>query len=362
MTLDLVANRAQSFHPGIAANHIAHDAHSSSASKISAESQEPQNGFPCAETRIEISAVIPVYNSVDSVADTIYRTAAACEALSLRYEIIAINDASTDGSWAVLEEVASKNSSVIAINLVKNYGQHAAILCGLVQSRGEYVVTLDDDLQNPPEEIGRLLEKGREGYDLVCGKFRKKRHSLVRRLGSTMIGMMNERIFGKPKDFALTNFRLLERKLVERICQYRTASPYVSGLAVMHSQRMANIMVEHHERKTGKSSYNAIRLLKFVLNIVFNYSSYPMRIVCAIGLGVSAASFFLGTFFVVKSLMLGSKVQGWTTLVALLSFFNGFLTLMLGMLGEYTIRVMNSTADHRSYHIREIRSAQDIRS
>jgi Glycosyltransferases involved in cell wall biogenesis len=309
------------------------------------------------ETHIDISAVIPVFNSVNSVADTIYRTAAAFEALDLRYEIIAVNDASTDGSWTVLEEVASQNPSVIAINLVKNYGQHPAILCGLVQSRGDFVVTLDDDLQNPPEEIGRLLEKGREGYDLVCGRFRKKRHSLVRRLGSKMIAMMNEEIFGKPKDFALTNFRLMERKLVERICQYRTASPYVSGLAVMHSQRMANVLVEHHERTIGKSSYDAVRLVKFVLNIVFNYSSYPMRVVCAIGLGVSAVSFILGAFVVIKSLLVGSAVQGWTTIVALLSFFNGFLTLMLGMLGEYTIRLMNSHADHRSYHIREIRTA-----
>lgn len=347
MTLDLVTT--PSTHaicsPSATPNKVGNDATRNEASRRDV-------------TRIDISAVIPVYNSVDSVADTIYRTAAAFEALDLRYEIIAVNDGSTDGSWSVLEEVARKNRSVIAINLVKNYGQHPAILCGLVQSRGEFVVTLDDDLQNPPEEIGPLLAKGREGYDLVCGRFRKKRHSLIRRLGSQMIAQMNERIFGKPKDFALTNFRLMERTLVERICQYRTATPYVSGLAVMHSQRMANVLVEHHERTIGKSSYNATRLLKFVLNIVFNYSSYPMRIVCAIGLGVSALSFLLGTFFVLKSLLLGSAVQGWTTIVALLSFFNGFLTLMLGMLGEYTIRLANSHADHRSYHIREIRSAQ----
>jgi|AGTN01.2.fsa_nt_gi Glycosyltransferases involved in cell wall biogenesis len=304
--------------------------------------------------QVYISAVIPVYNSVRSIGETIRRTAEVLEKLGVTYEIIAVNDGSPDGSWAVLEEEARRNPNVVAINLVKNYGQHPALFCGLVQSRGKFVVTLDDDLQNPPEEIVHLIEKGEEGYDLVCGKYRKKGHELYRRWGSKLISLVNEKIFSKPRDFSLTNFRLMERKLVYRICQYRTAYPYVNGLAVMFSGRMANVVVEHHDRTIGQSNYSLGRILKLVLTILFNYSPYPLRFVCGIGLGVSAVSFFLGIFYLLKGILLGSAVHGWTTLVTLLAFFNGFLTLMVGMLGEYTIRILNTTADHRSYHIREI--------
>jgi len=304
--------------------------------------------------RVACSVVIPVYNSSSMVAETIRRTAAVFAGEGLTYEIILVNDGSTDKSWDVLKDEAQRNPHVVAVNLVKNYGQHPAVFCGLSHSCGDYVITLDDDLQNPPEEMVRLLEKGREGYDLVCGKFRAKRHEAYRRLGSKLIALVNEKIFRKPRDFSLTNFRVMERKLVDRICAYRTAFPYVNGLAVMLSGRMANVLVEHHERRDGKSGYSLGRILKLVLTILFNYSAYPLRLVCAIGLCVSSASFVLGVYFLLKGLFLHSSVPGWTSIVTLLAFFNGFSTLMLGMLGEYTIRILNSSADQRSYHVREI--------
>lgn len=341
-------------------SHSTQDMRSPSTQNLRSHLLNPQNSQSDAVQEaamasiVDISAVIPVYNSVNSIGETIRRTADVLEQLGLSYEIIAVNDGSPDGSWAVLEEEARRNPNVVAINLVKNYGQHPALFCGLVQSRGKFVVTLDDDLQNPPEEIVHLIEKGKEGYDLVCGKYRKKGHELYRRQGSKLISLVNEKIFSKPRDFSLTNFRLMERKLVDRICQYRTAYPYVNGLAVMFSGRMANVEVEHRDRTIGQSNYSLSRILKLVLTILFNYSPYPLRFICGIGLCVSAVSFVLGSFYLVKGILLGSQVQGWTTLVTLLAFFNGFLTLMVGMLGEYTIRILNTTADHRSYHIREI--------
>ncbi len=303
---------------------------------------------------LDVSIVIPVYNSASMVSETIGRTAAALSGAGLSYEIILVNDGSTDASWDVLQEEARRSPCVIAINLVKNYGQHSAVFCGLAHSSGKYVITIDDDLQNPPEEIVRLIDKGKEGYDLVCGRYLAKRHELYRRLGSRLIALVNEKIFSKPRDFSLTNFRLMERKLVDRVCAYRTAFPYVNGLAVMLSGRMANVLVEHHERRDGKSGYSLGRILKLVLTILFNYSAYPLRLVCAVGLAVSIGSFLLGLALLLKGLFLQSSVPGWTSIATLLSFFNGFLTLMLGMLGEYTIRVLNSSADQRSYHVREI--------
>ncbi len=302
----------------------------------------------------KISVVIPVYNSEKIVALTVNNVVEIFEKQDLKYEIILVNDHSPDGSWEVIKKIAAKAPHIVAINLLKNYGQHNAIFCGFCQTTGDYVVTMDDDMQNPPEEIIHLINKAKEGHDAVFGKFRKKKHSLKRRMGTKIIGYLNYKIFDKPKDITLTNFRIIRKDVIERIIDYKTAFPYIPGLVLMFSHNVGNVMVEHRAREIGKSNYSLLRIFKLVGALLFNYSSYPIKIFTVTGFFVSAASFVLGLWVLISKLVFEISVSGWTTVVVLVSFLGGFIILMLGMLGEYLSRILSQVTSNKSFVIKEI--------
>jgi glycosyltransferase involved in cell wall biosynthesis len=300
------------------------------------------------------SAVIPVYNSAQIVAKTVARTIAVFEELGDPYEILLVNDGSRDDSWEVIRGQAEQHPHVISIDLLKNYGQHNAVLCGMVHSRGDWVITLDDDGQNPPEEIHRLVDKAREGHDLVFAQFKHKRHGPIRRLGSRVVKWMNGKVFHQPKELELTNFRIIRRDVVERMCAYRTGYPYVQGLALMFSSRRANVETEHHAREIGKSNYGPVKIAELLMRILFNYSAFPLRAVSWAGGAIALGSLALGAYFVLKKVTVGASVPGWTTVVVLLSLFNGITIAMLAMLGEYVVRLLHQTSTAHNYHVRTI--------
>lgn len=300
------------------------------------------------------SVVIPVYNSAAIVGETIDRTVAFFADAGHEFELILVNDGSRDASWDIIAAKARRNPHIIAVNLLRNYGQHAANLCGFRASSGDYVVTMDDDLQNPPEEIQRLIDAAAEGYDLIIGRFQQKQHAWYRRIGTLLIGAINRRIFHNQKDLVLTNFRLIRRDVVDRICNYSTSYPYIPGLALMFSNHRTNVLVEHHARAHGKSNYGLWKILKLVTTILFNYSSYPLRLVTMAGMAISAIGFLLGLYYLISALIRGSNVPGWTTLVVLLSFFNGVTILILSMIGEYCVRLINQVSSSASYHVKDV--------
>lgn len=300
------------------------------------------------------SAVIPVFNSGAIVGDTLDQTARFFEEQGWDYEIIAVNDGSTDHSEAVLREKALANPHIVAISLLHNYGQHTAVLCGLQHSTGDYVVTLDDDLQNPPGEIVHLVDKALDDYDLVIGRFRRKEHAAHRRFGSRIVAQINRRVFSVPPDLTLTNFRLIRRDVVERICAYRTNYPYISGMALMFSSRRANVLVEHHPRSIGKSNYNLVRIISLMMRILFNYTAFPLQFVSALGIVTAILAFIAGSYFLLKSQLLGVNVPGWTTIVVLLSFFFGITIIIVSMLGQYVVRIMQQLGSSQSYYIKNI--------
>ncbi|HTL87668.1 MAG TPA: glycosyltransferase family 2 protein [Acidimicrobiia bacterium] len=299
------------------------------------------------------SVVIPVFNSEPLVGTTIERTVSFFEAQKLDYELILVNDGSTDGSWEVLRSAVARFPHVRAINLLRNYGQHNANLCGLRAAKGDYVVTMDDDLQNPPEEIIHLIREAMTGPDAVFGKFRHKQASTRRNMGSKVIGLMNRRIFGQPPGLVVSNFRILRRDVVDRICASRSAYPYITGQALLYSSRRTNVEVEHAPRAVGKSTYNPIRIGRLVLRILFSYSLFPLRVSAAIGFFISLASFVTGGVFMLRRLMGDSQITGITTLIVLLSFLNGVIILMLSMLGEYVLRTLKQVTEIESFHVLE---------
>jgi glycosyltransferase involved in cell wall biosynthesis len=266
---------------------------------------------------IKYSVVIPVYNSADIVGTTIDRTVDLFEKNNWDYEMI------------------------LVIDLLRNYGQHTANFCGFQHATGDYVITLDDDLQNPPEDIVHLIDKAKEGHDVVLGQFR-------------LISFVNRRMFIQHEGLVLSNFRIIRRDVVDRICAYKTAYPYITGLVLMFASNPINALVEHEERPVGRSNYTMRKIIQLVMRILFNYSSYPLRVVTVFGMTISAASFILGAYYLGRGLLTPRKVPGWTTLVVLVSFFNGIMLLLLGMLGEYLIRLVNQTSVGTPYHIRKI--------
>lgn len=303
----------------------------------------------------KISIVIPVYKSETIIAETVSKIFEATREHDFSIEILLVNDGSPDNSWNVIKKLAQTYEEVHAINLVKNYGQHNAVLCGFEYSTGDYVITMDDDLQNPPSEIIHLINKIRNSeYDLVFGRFKEKKHPLFRKIGSKIIGYLNEKVFNKPKNIVLTNFRIVKRDVILRVLEHKTAYPYIPGLLLMYASCVGNVLVEHHERTEGKSNYTLRKILNLVARLLLNYSSYPLRLLSSIGILISFFSFLIGSIYLIHGLLVGSSVHGWTTLVVLTSFLGGFIIALLGIIGEYLSRILEQISSGKSYYIKEI--------
>ena len=297
------------------------------------------------------SVVIPVFNSEQIVGDTVDQVVAVFTAAGLDHEVILVNDGSRDGSWDVIAEKARTIPHVVAIDLLHNYGQHHANLVGLRESTGDYVITMDDDLQNPPDQALLLIDEAMTGKDVVFGQFERKQAAGYRRLGTRAISAMNRRIFGQPPDLEVSNYRILRRDVVDRICASQTAYPYITGQALIYSRNRSNVMVRHEPRRVGSSNYSLVRILRLVLTILFSYSSFPLRFAAGVGFAIAVLSFLLGGVYLLLGVFSETQVQGWTTLVVLLSIFNGFTIAMLSMLGEYVVRTLNTVSSQERYHV-----------
>lgn len=314
----------------------------------------PETPTPSEQARqFRYSLVVPVYNSATVVGRTIERIIEVFEGAGLDYELILVNDGSSDGSWEVISEYARLKPHVVALKLLRNYGQHHANLAGFHEATGDYVITLDDDLQNPPDQALVLIEHAMAGHDVVFGEFETKQAARYRQLGSRVISMINRRIFAQPSDLVVSNFRILRRDVVERICASRTAHPYVTGQALMYSSNPSHVLVRHEARAEGKSNYNIVRIASLVLTILFSYSVFPLRLAAAFGFVVSILSFFIAAAYVVRGLLFTTHVQGWTTIVVLLAMFSGVTIALLAMLGEYVVRTLNAVSEQETFHVAE---------
>jgi glycosyltransferase involved in cell wall biosynthesis len=310
-------------------------------------------GTPADPADFTYSIVIRVYNSAGVVATTIDRTIEVFEGAGLSYQIVLVNDGSRDRSWDVIAERARTSPHVVAINLLRNYGQHHANIAGMRESTGDYVITMDDDLQNPPDQALLLIAEAMHGHDVVFGRFEQKQAVGYRRLGSRLISLLNRRIFGQPPGLAVSNFRILRRDVVERICESRTAHPYITGQALMYAGNVADVVVRHDPRTVGTSNYGMRGIARLVLAILFSYSVFPLRAAAGAGFVVAFGSFLLGAFYLVRSLFVQTHVEGWTTIAVLLAVLNGVVIMLLSMLGEYVVRTLNAVSAVNTYHVTE---------
>jgi len=300
------------------------------------------------------SVVIPVYRSEGTINQTVERLVKFFVSRKMLFEVILVNDGSPDESWKIIKKLAGKYSEVTAINLLKNYGQHSANMCGFRESKGDFVITMDDDLQNPPEEISKLIDFASQGYDLVIGEFEVKQHTLIRRIGSRFIGWLNRKIFKVNEALVLSNFRIIRRDVIDRVCMDSSFSPYIPGLVLKYSTKRTNVNVKHMPRLVGSSNYTLRKILHLVANILFNHSTIPLRLSAAIGFLTAGFGVFLSLYILLSALLSGSNAPGWASITILISFFSGILIFLISVIGEYIIRILREITSIKCYEIEEI--------
>jgi glycosyltransferase involved in cell wall biosynthesis len=304
-----------------------------------------------------ISIVIPVYRSEQTLMPLMERLHNVLLGQKRIFEVIFVDDGSPDSSWKVLQAIKAKYSSakVKIVRLLKNSGQHNAILCGLTLVQGDIIVTMDDDLQNPPEEIPKLLAAVEAGFDLAIGAYEEKRDMKLRNIGGSCVDSLLRTIFKLPKDFQLTSFRAMRKTVVDHVVAMGSVFPYITAMLLSHAGNYTNVFVRHDPRTVGVSNYTLKRSFYLAFNLILNYSPYPLYIVfflCFLAFGTSVG---LGGFVLYKALFYDISAPGWASTMLVISFFNGLILLALLILSFYISRITQQlTRSKVSFIIGEI--------
>ncbi len=287
-----------------------------------------------------VSFVIPCYRSAKTIGAVTAEIGGAMDRLpQYDYEIVLVNDCSPDDTFAVIRALAAKDRHIAAVDLAKNFGQHAALMCGMRKSKGDYVVCLDDDGQTPADEVGKLLEKLEEGYDVVYAAYADKQESGLRRFGSDVNRRMTEIMLGKPRELELNSYFAARRFLVDEMLRYEHCYPYVMGLVLRSTKRICNVPVTHRAREEGRSGYTLSKLLGLWMNGFTSFSVKPLRIATYSGAFIAFIGFLYALIVLIRRFTVNLAPMGWTTTTILILIIGGLNLLLLGLVGEYVGRV-----------------------
>ncbi len=304
---------------------------------------------------MKISFVIPCYRSEHMIGRVIREINTIMESMPrYTYEVVLINDCSPDNTFGAIKALAEQYPFVKGINLARNFGQHAALMAGFRYVTGDIVVCLDDDGQTPANEVGKLLEKIEEGYDVVYAKYEHKQHSAFRNLGSKVNEMMTRFMLGKPKELYISSYFAAKRFVIEDVIRYENSFPYVIGLVLRATKHITNVVVNHRDREEGTSGYTLKKLLGLWFNGFTAFSVKPLRVATVIG-GISAmGGFVYGLYTILKKLILPDVPVGFSAIMCAIVIFGGMIMLMLGLIGEYIGRIYISLNSAPQYVIREV--------
>lgn len=300
-----------------------------------------------------VSFVIPCYRSektIESVVDEINGTMAGLSEYC--HEIILVNDSSPDDTFGTIRDLCNKHGNITGIDFARNFGQHSALMAGLREAKGDYVVCLDDDGQTPADEVGKLLKALDEGADAVYARYAHKKHSIFRNFGTFMNEKMAQYLLGKPKELFVSSYFAVRRFVVDDMVRYENAFPYVIGLVLRATKRIVNVDVNHRSREVGSSGYTFKKLMNLWINGFTAFSVKPLRIATAVGALCAFAGFIYGIYTIVKKFIVPDVPQGFSALMSALVFIGGMMMLMLGMVGEYIGRMYLSMNNSPQYVIR----------
>ena len=293
---------------------------------------------------MKISVVIPCYHSrrtLGGVTADLERMMATRPELD--YEIILVNDNPPDETWDLIQRLREENPRIHGICFSRNFGQHSALMAGYRQVTGDIVVSMDDDGQNPPSEIFRLIDAVDSRTDIVYADYPRKQHSRFRNLGSRLSNRMFSWMLGKPRELYLASYWAAKRFVIDEMIRCESPFPYVDGLALQSTTRIINVPVDHLPRAEGESGYTMFSLLRLWLNAFTSFSVKPLRIATVAGSGTALAGLIVGVVLVIRKLILREDIDaGWTSMMALMLFLFGVLMIMMGLVGEYVGRVFIS--------------------
>lgn len=300
-----------------------------------------------------ISFVIPCYCSQETLGSVVQEIVDAMENLSAyNYEIILVNDCSPDDTFTTIESLAKQFPQIIGVELARNFGQHAALMAGFHQARGDVIVCLDDDGQTPADEVGKLLEKINQGYDVVYASYANKQHSGFRNWGSWVNGKMTEFMLGKPQNLSVTSYFAMRRFVMEEILRYGQCYPYVTGLVLRTTRNICNVEVQHRARMMGQSGYTIRKLLALWMNGFTSFSVKPLRLATYLGVITAVCGFIYLLLIVIRYFMNQTAPLGWSSTVAILLLLGGVILIVLGLIGEYVGRIYMCVNASPQYVIR----------
>jgi undecaprenyl-phosphate 4-deoxy-4-formamido-L-arabinose transferase len=314
-------------------------------------------------SRGSVSIVTPIYNEAANLPALWERLSAVLARLGRDWEVVFVDDGSSDGSLRILRELAEREPRVKVIELARNFGQHSAILAGFRHSQGEVVVTLDGDLQNPPEEIPRLLEAIDAGNDVVGGWRANRQDHALRRLASRWHNRLTSLIVGVPMHDYGCMLCAYRRHIVETVVLCDEKAAFIPALAASFAKHVAEIPVAHDQRIAGKSKYNILGLVKLSLNLITGFSLAPVQFVSLFGILIAAIDTAFAGFLLLHRLLYGPQQEGalWT-LFAVLFLFVGLLFLALGLIGEYVGRIYQEVRHRPTYVVRTVHESNTERA
>ncbi|WP_082233169.1 glycosyltransferase family 2 protein [Halobacillus massiliensis] len=300
-----------------------------------------------------ISVVVPVYGCRSCLRDLCERVRTTILSIPADYEIILVNDSSPDHAWQTITDLALEDKQIIGIDLARNFGQHYAITAGLDHTNGDWVVVMDCDLQDRPEEISSLYHKAQEGYEVVFAKRVERQDSWLKKMSSKVFYRVYDYFTGQVSDHTVANFSIAHRKVIEGFRQMREQSRLYPLFLQWMGFKSSNIVVEHNERSEGKSSYNLKKLVTLATDTIIAQSNKPLRLSIQLGFFLSLGSFLYGLYLFMRYFFMDEHVQGWTSVMVSLYFIAGLMFFNFGIIGLYIGKVFNEVKGRPIYLIRE---------
>ncbi len=301
-----------------------------------------------------VSIVIPCYNSEQTIEKVVDLCMEEFEKMDgYECEMVLVNDYSKDKTFEAIRRAAAKYDNVTGVNLAKNFGQHAAIMAGLHYTHGEYVMAMDDDLQNHPSQIPQFLEKVEEGYDVVFGVFKERHFSVWKNFTGAVSRFLLFKMIDRPKDIQMGSFWLARKFVIDKALEYEGNSAFVQLLFFRTTHNVANIEIDHFDRAVGSSNYTFRKGLKLFMSMI-NYSDFPLRFAEYMGALFSGIGFIAAILVFIMKLVNPSMQAGWPSLMCTLLILFGFAFLILGILGEYIGRILFTVNRSPQYVIRDV--------
>lgn len=306
---------------------------------------------------VKYSIVVPVYNSEKTLDELHSRIKSVFENITEDYEVIFVDDCSIDESWEKLKNLHKIDKRVKIIHLLRNFGQANATVCGFNHCNGDYIILMDDDLQNPPEEIPKLISKIKEGYMVVMGKYEVKQHSKFENFLSRIFQILMRNILKIPKDIFISGFAIHKSNVIKNIIAIKNSYVFYPALVFRSApvNKITNINVIHNKRKVGKSNYKFLKIFKLSLNLIINFSSLPLVLVGIFGFMISSLSIGYGSMIMVRNFLNPNYgLEGWKSLMVAITFLSGAILMSIGIIGEYLRRILGEISYETQYVIGEM--------